>query len=81
MSSVLWSLIVSFEQMYQLHFTNMATQPWRPGWYTGTPVDHPRKDVVQLYHDKVKEAKEAGRKPYEPGKDYSLLKEYNIIGK
>jgi len=72
---------LEFEQMYQLHFTNMATQPWRPGWYTGTPVDHPRKDVVQLYHDKVKEAREAGKKPYEPGKDYSLLKEYNIIGK
>ncbi len=50
---------LEFEQMYQLHFTNMATQPWRPGWYTGTPVDHPRKDVVQLYHDKVIEAREA----------------------
>jgi hypothetical protein len=59
----------------------MATQPWKPGWYTGSPVDHPRKDVVELYYNKVKEAVDAGKVPYEPGKDYATLKEYNIIGR
>ena len=72
---------LEFSEMYQLHFTNMATQPWKPGWYTGSPVDHPRKDVVELYYNKVKEAVDAGKVPYEPGKDYATLKEYNIIGR
>ena len=72
---------LKFEEMYQLHYTNMATQPWKPGWYTGSPVDHPRKDVVELYYNKVKEAVDAGKVPYEPGKDYATLKEYNIIGR
>ena len=72
---------LKFEEMYQLHFTNMATQPWKPGWYTGASADHPRADVVKLFHDKVEEAKAAGKIPYEPGKDYATLKEYNIIGR
>jgi hypothetical protein len=59
----------------------MATQPWKPGWYTGQPAEHPRKDVVEMYYKKVGEAKLKGLQPYEPGKDYPELKEYNIIGR
>ena len=70
-----------FEDMYQLHFTNMATQPWKPGWYTGQPMKHPREDVVKMYYKKVGEAKLAGMQPYTPGKDYPTLNEYNIIGR
>ena len=72
---------LKFEEMYQLHFTNMATQPWKPGWYTGVSANHPREDVVKLFHDKVEEAKAAGKTPYQPGKDYATLNEYNIIGR
>ena len=72
---------LKFEEMYQLHYTNMATQPWKPGWYTGTPMKHPREDVVKMYYKKVGEAKLAGMQPYTPGKDYPTLNEYNIIGR
>ena len=67
--------------MFQLHYTNMATQPWRPSWYTGNKAEHPRKDVVELFYNKVTEAKKAGKEQYVPGKDYPLLNEYNIIGR
>ena len=72
---------LKFEEMYQLHYTNMATQPWKPGWYTGQPMEHPREDVVKMYYKKVGEAKLAGMQPYTPGKDYPTLNEYNIIGR
>ena len=34
------------DDIWQLHFTNMATQPWKPAWYTGNPQPHPRADLV-----------------------------------
>ena len=37
--------------------------------------------LVGCSSNKVKEAKQAGKEQYVPGKDYPLLKEYNIIGK
>ena len=30
------------DDIYQLHFTNMSTQPWRPYWYKGEK-DSPKK--------------------------------------
>ena len=72
---------LKFEEMYQLHYTNMATQPWKPEWYTGQPKEHPRKDVVDKYYEVLAEAKLKGYKPYEPGRDYPTLKEYNVIGR
>lgn len=68
--------------MWQLHFTNMATQPWKPSWYSGSIHAHPRSDVVQAYYQWYAEAKEAG---YD---DIALLEaqskylhKYNIIGR
>ena len=72
---------LKFEEMYQLHFTNMATQPWCPQWYTGERRGHPRQDVIDLFYKKVTEATKAGKKQYLPGTDYAKLNEYNIIGK
>ena len=72
---------LKFEEMYQLHFTNMATQPWCPAWYTGERIGHPRQDVIDLFYEKVTAAKKAGKKQYLPGTDYAKLNEYNIIGK
>ena len=36
---------------------------------------------VDLTKKGEEEAKQAGKEQYVPGKDYPLLKEYNIIGK
>lgn len=48
------------EEIYQLHYTHMPTQPWKPRWFTGIPEEHPRKDLVDLFHNTYKEAEEAG---------------------
>ena len=69
-------------EIYQLHFTNMATQPWRPGWYTGESLQHPREDVV-------KEFKTYSSIAYNHGYDAKRIREelepnnfqYNIIGR
>lgn len=39
------------EDIWHLHWTNMATQPWKPKWYTGIPQEHPRPDLVQIYEE------------------------------
>ena len=64
--------------MYQLHWTNMATQPWEPWWFTGTAEEHPRKDLVEMFEQKLIEANDAGF--YGQAGAYPPL-EYNIIGK
>lgn len=46
------------DDIYQLHFTNMATQPWRPGWYTGHPEFHPRDDIAKEFYNWSEEAEE-----------------------
>ena len=38
----------------------MATQPWKPAWYTGQPGPHPRKDVVDLFYERADDAAKAG---------------------
>ena len=43
-------------EMYQIHFTNMSTQPWCPAWYKGERETHPREDLIMLYENLKKEA-------------------------
>lgn len=64
----------------QLHFTNMATQPWTPGWFTGVTQPHPREDVVQAYNDALAEAINNGYDP-EALKPKQQFGSYNIIGR
>lgn len=42
--------------MWILHYTNMATQPWRPAWYTGKHETHPRQDMIDLWYSMKSEA-------------------------
>jgi lipopolysaccharide biosynthesis glycosyltransferase len=39
----------NLDDIWQLHFTNMATQPWKPAWFTGNPQPHPRADLVEEF--------------------------------
>ena len=69
----------TLDSIFQLHYTKMSTQPWKPAWFEGTPEEHPRKDVVDLFWNTLKEAEENGydhtqRIPEEK------FGEYNIIG-
>ena len=50
-------------EIKQLHFTNMSTQPWRPSWYKGEHKIHPREDVMRLYEELKSEALKNGYKP------------------
>ena len=65
------------DEIFQLHFTNMSTQPWKPSWYQGQQMDHPREDIVTLYYELLEEASKNG---FEPKKNTGDFFEYNIIG-
>jgi hypothetical protein len=68
------------DQIWQLHFTNMATQPWKPKWYTGKTEEHPRQDLVKLFE----EYRNLGIKEgYDPSPSDTIWPaiEYNIIGR
>lgn len=68
--------------IYQLHFTNMATQPWKPKWFTGNHQSHPRQDVVDQFTSTLQIAKNHG---YNPQVVYDSLQsdvvQYDIIGR
>ena len=65
------------DDIWQLHWTNMATQPWRPGWYVGEQKPHPRPDLVSLLNEMHQEAKDAGyinnSKLYEDDIQYGII--------
>lgn len=66
--------------IYQLHFTNMSTQPWTPNWYKGKTFKHPRSDIVEYFNAMDEEsmlAIEAGTfRPPEKSDDFV---EYSIL--
>ena len=64
--------------IWQLHWTNMSTQPWRPGWYVGEQKPHPRPDLVSLLNEMHQEAKDAGY--INNSKLYNEDLQYGIIG-
>jgi len=70
---------LDIEDIWQLHYTNMATQPWRPDWYIGPRKDHPRKDIWDMWFEMYDEAIENGYnvESYMPEEQYG---NYNIIG-
>ena len=64
-------------EIFQLHFTNMSTQPWRPSWFKGEQCIHPRQDIVELFYELLEEASENGFAP--KSKTQPRFK-YNIVG-
>ena len=67
---------LEIEEIFQLHFTNMSTQPWKPEWYRGETLTHPRKDILEVYHELLEEAAAHGFKPTK----YKKTVDYKIIG-
>lgn len=68
------------EDIWHLHYTKMNSQPWQPAWFQGKAEEHVRKDIKDLYFEKVEEAKQAGCVPPENEADRGSPVEYNIIG-
>lgn len=62
------------EEIWQLHWTNMETQPWSPAWYKGLSGPHPRRDLVTIMNQLHSES--GIQLQYET--DFG---EYDIIGK
>ena len=71
---------LDIDDIWQLHYTNMATQPWRPEWYVGETEEHPRHDLVKLFWDTFEESQNRGRQMRER-KTASDKFIYNFIGK
>ena len=69
---------LAINDIWQLHYTNMATQPWRPSWYTGSQTGHPREDIEQLFWSKLDECTLAGQGPKEFEHE---IDDYLIIGR
>lgn len=69
--------------IWQLHYTNMATQPWEPDWYVGPKKTHPRQDVVDVMWDTLNAALDdpSGKYRFTEIPEDQLIKNYNIIGK
>jgi len=65
------------DNIWHLHYTKMSTQPWKPAWFTGKGEEHPRQDLVKLWHDMRAEATLNGYSPQLSNETYG---EYNIIG-
>ena len=67
------------EDIWLLHYTKMASQPWQPKWFKGTPEKHARPEIAQLWYDMRDEASTAGYVSgnYIPDDPYG---DYNIIG-
>jgi lipopolysaccharide biosynthesis glycosyltransferase len=68
---------LAIDKIWHLHYTKMSTQPWRPAWFTGKGEEHPRQDLVKLWHDMRAEAVLNGYTPQLSNETYG---EYNIIG-
>tara|TARA_R110000772_G_scaffold135192_1_gene243855 strand:+ start:8958 stop:9695 length:738 start_codon:yes stop_codon:yes gene_type:complete len=68
------------EDMWQLHFTNMGSQPWNPAWFTGAKEYHKRPELIHLWNESKLDAIDAGYKvsDYIPEEPFGA---YNIIGK
>jgi hypothetical protein len=66
------------EDIWQLHFTKMATQPWKPAWFTGAPEVHPRTDIINEFTKHYQDAIAAGYVDKIPEKNFG---QYNIIGR
>jgi len=45
------------EPFYQLHYTNMRTQPWKPSWFNGKHQPHEKPELEELFWSVVEEAK------------------------
>ena len=69
---------LALDDIWHLHYTKMSTQPWRPAWFTGKPEEHPRQDLVKLWHDTRAEAVLNG---YTPVLNNDTYGDYNIIGR
>ena len=67
------------DEIWQLHYTHMATQPWKPAWFTGEAKDHPRPDLVEIFERHYDEAILEGYKL----EDYTIDRgvKYGIIGR
>lgn len=69
------------EDIWQLHYTRMHSQPWRPAWFKGVPEEHRRSDIKQAFYEALEEAVQAGYKPDELKEELQQdIVEYNIIG-
>ena len=66
------------EDIWHLHFTKMATQPWKPKWFTGTLEEHPRQDLVRVWQGMRDSAKANGYSVQIPN---TPIVPYRIIGR
>lgn len=68
--------------MWQLHFTNMATQPWAPAWYRGPKGQpHPRPDLCAYWLQLRDKLNDDYAPKMQANIDYPAYGPYTFIGK
>ena len=61
------------KDIWQLHFTRMASQPWKPSWYKGSLEVHTRPDLVALWESyRDKGIGTSSIPSYEPFGEYTI---------
>lgn len=68
------------EEMYQVHFTNMGSQPWKPVWYRGNEVVHPRPDICDYWFQYRNRLDLDYTHKNQANIDYPAFGQYTIIG-
>lgn len=69
----------NIDDIWNLHYSNMPSQPWQPSWFTGRTEPHVRPDLVKVWFDMRKEALDSGMKFTAPTDYYTG--DYGIIGR
>jgi len=68
------------DDMWILHYTCMGSQPWKPAWYKGPAVVHPRPELCQFWMDYRDRLNNDYTRKNQANIDYPAYGQYTIIG-
>lgn len=64
----------NISEIKHLHYTHMASQPWKPDWFTGIPEEHKRPEIADLWFQYKDEAIDQAWWPKKPEPPFGKFK-------
>jgi lipopolysaccharide biosynthesis glycosyltransferase len=65
---------LAIHEIWHLHYTKMASQPWKPAWYPGVTEGHARPEIADLWFQYKQEAMAHNWWPKKPDPPYGAVK-------